>query len=403
MNTGRRRVLVAAGFALSLATGLSFAQAPPGAPVRIGSSLALTGPLGATGLVHKLAAEIAIEQINKRGGLLGRPIEWILRDDQSRPDVARTIYEQLLTVEKVDLIVGPYGTQNILSAMGVAQRYNKVLLHNTFGLPALAKYDMQFSVGGQAFDIENVWPNTVFDAVAASSKPPKTVAIVSSKFPSQHFVSGGAREVAKKRGIKEVLYLDWEFGSRDFGAIAGRIKEAKADFLWVGATGLEANLLIEAMKKIDYTPPIHFYMFPAPGPMAKYPDARNALAFTVFEEHAPFLNNAVAAEFVKTFNERGSKAGLPDSSVELMAAIQFTIWQVLEAAVAGTRSIDDKAIAVWLKANRVNTIIGPLRWDGPNNFIKGPDMYRVKQLQNGKWNVVWPKDFAAPGANLIIP
>ena len=144
-------------------------------------------------------------------------------------------------------------------------------------------------------------------------------------------------------------------------------------------------------------------MFPAPGPMAKYADARNALAFTVFEEHAPFTNNAVAAEFVRIFNERGAKAGLPDNSVELMASTQYSTWQVLEAAVTATKSIDDKALAAWLKVNRVNTIIGQIRWDGPNNFIKGPDLYRVKQLQNGKWNVVWPKEFAAPGASLIVP
>lgn len=403
MNTSRRQVLAAgAGAALALAAGASFAQSA-GGPIRIGGTLSLTGPLGATGLVHKLAAEIAIDQINKRGGLLGRQIEFALKDDQSRPDVARTLYEQLLTVDKVDLLMGPYGTGAILSAMGVAQRYNKMLLHCTFGLPALAKYEMQFSVGGQAYDVENVWPGTVFDAVMASPKPPKTVAIITSKFPSTHFVSGGAREVAKKRGIKEVLYLDWDFGNRDFGAIASRIKDAKPDFLWAGALGLEGNLLIEAMKKIDYTPPIQFYMLPAPGPMAKYPDARNALAITVFEEHAPFTNNAVAAEFVRTFNDRGAKAGLPDNSVELMASTQYSTWQVLEAAVSATRSIDDKTLAAWLKGNRVNTIIGQVRWDGPNNFIKGPDLYRVKQLQNGKWNVVWPKEFSAPGASLIVP
>ncbi len=403
MNSSRRLVLAFAGATLALLSGMSVAQAPSVAPIRIGGTLSLTGPLGATGLVHKIAGEIAVEQINKRGGLLGRPVEWVLKDDQSRPDLARTIYEQLITVDKVDMLMGPYGTQNILSAMGVAQRFNKVLLHSTFGLPALAKYDMQFSVGGQAYDVENVWPNTVFDAVLASARPPKTVAIVTSKFPSAHFVSAGAREVAKKRGIKEVLYLDWDFGSRDFGAIASRIKDANPDFLWAGTLGLEGNLLIEAMKKIDYTPPIQFHMLPAPGPMAKYPDAKNALAITVFEEHAPFLNNAVAAEFVKIFHERGAKAGLPDSSVELMASVQFATWQVLEAAVGATKSIDDKTLAGWLKANRVTTIIGQVRWDGPNNFIKGPDLYRVKQLQNGKWNVVWPKDWAAPGAKLITP
>src|SRR5881396_2525203 len=80
--------------------------APAGPPVRVGGTLALTGPLAATALVHKITGEIYVEQLNRRNGLLGRPVEWVLLDDQSRPDLARTLYEQLLTVDKVDLIVG---------------------------------------------------------------------------------------------------------------------------------------------------------------------------------------------------------------------------------------------------------------------------------------------------------
>src|SRR6267378_4274217 len=107
--------------------------------VKVGSTLALTGPLSATGSIHKVAGEIYVEELNKRGGLLGRKVEWVLKDDQSKPDLARTLYEQLITVDKVDLLIGPYATASILSAMGVAQRYSKLLLHNTFGTPALAK------------------------------------------------------------------------------------------------------------------------------------------------------------------------------------------------------------------------------------------------------------------------
>ena len=89
---------------------------------------------------------------------------------------------------------------------------------------------------------------------------------MTSKFPSIHFMSLGARDVAKKRGLKEVLFLEWEFGNRDYGPIAARIKDANPDFLWVGAIGLEGNQLLDALKKIDYTPKYHFYMYPAPGP-----------------------------------------------------------------------------------------------------------------------------------------
>jgi len=131
------------GGLFALAVGHVVAQ-PAGAPVRVGSTLALTGPLAATALVHKIAGEISIEQINKRHGFLGRPVEWILLDDQSKPDVTRTLYERLITVDKVDLIMGPYATGAILSAMGVAQRYNKLLIHHSFGIPKLATYTMQF-------------------------------------------------------------------------------------------------------------------------------------------------------------------------------------------------------------------------------------------------------------------
>jgi branched-chain amino acid transport system substrate-binding protein len=372
-------------------------------PIKVGGTLALTGPLSATAVMQKIAGEIYVEQLNKRGGWLGRPVEYVLKDDQSRPDVARTLYEQLITVDKVDLITGPYATGAILSAMGVAQRYNKILLHNTFGLPSMAKYDMQFSVSGGAYEIESVCPNLVFDAVASGSKTPKSVAMLTSKFPSVHFVTQGAREVLKKRGLTEALYLEWEFGNRDYGAIAARVKDAKPDMVWVGGVGLDGNLLLDAMKKIDYVPPQFFITFPASSPMLKSPDGKGVLALTVFEEHPPFSTNPVAAEFIKQFHERAAKAGLQDYSVELIAAVAYATWQTLDAAVTATKSLDDKTLAAWIKKNQVDTVIGKMRWDGTNNFMGGNDLYRVKQVQNGKWVVVWPKEYAAPGARLMSP
>ena len=134
--------------------------------------------------------------------------------------------------------------------------------------------------------------------------------------------------------------------------------------------------------------------------MTKSPNGENVLALTVFEDHPPFTTNNVAASFVKAFHEQGTKANLPDPSVDLMASVAYSTWQVLEAAVNATKSLDDKTLAAWIKKNQVDTIIGRMRWDGPNNFINGTDLYKVKQVQGGKWVVVWPKEFAAPGAKL---
>jgi branched-chain amino acid transport system substrate-binding protein len=397
----RRRLVPALAGLLCLALVAGAGAAPSGPPIRVGSTLALTGPLAATALIHKIAGEIFLEQVNESGGLLGRPVEWVLLDDQSKPDLARTLYERLVTVDKVDLLLGPYGTGNILSAMAVAQRHGKVLVHHTFGMPHLAKYDMQFAAWPLGPEPGKTFPSRLFDALAATGKPPKTVAIVTSKFPSTHFMSVGAREIAQKRGMKEALYLEYEFGNRDFGPIAARVRDANPDFLWMGAVGLEGNLLLDALKKIDYTPKTHFYLYPAPGPLALAPEGKNALSTTVFEEHPPFTATPVAAEFVKRYRAQAAQAGLPYQAADVQASVSYTAWQIFAAAINGTKSLDDKALARWLRANRVDTVSGTLRFDGPNNY--GDDLSKVKQVQDGKWVVVWPKEFAAPGTRLVVP
>jgi branched-chain amino acid transport system substrate-binding protein len=393
------RIVVAVLLVVVFATaGLA---APSGQPIRIGGTLALTGPLAPTALLHKIAGEIYVEELNKANGLLGRPVEWVLLDDQSKPDVTRSLYEKLITVDKVDLIIGPYATSGILAAMGVAQRYNKVYVHHSFGMPHLAKYEMHFPTAAFGPEPQKTVPGTVFDAVAATGKPPKTVAIVTSKFPSAQYQSSGAREVAEKRGLKVALYLEYEFGTRDWGSLAARVKDANADLLWIGALGLDGNQLLEAMKKLDYTPPRHFHLFPAPGPLAVAPDGKHALSVTVFEEHPPFMNNPSAAKLIPLFRERATKANVPYPHVETQVAGSIAAWQVLEAAITATKGLDDKQMAQWLRKNRVDTIIGKLRFDGLNNY--GDDLFKVKQVQDGKWLVVWPREFAAPGARLLPP
>jgi len=400
MNPTRRDALKGAAALLSSFSplGKALAQAKP---LRIGSTLPLTGPLASLALIHKVTGEIYVENLNKRGGLLGRPVEWVLRDDQSKPELTRTLYEQLITSDKVDLLQSPYATAAILAAMGVAQRYGKVLLHNSFGIPRLAKYDLQFQTAGSAFDPENVWPNLIFDAAAAAPKPPKTVAVVTSKFPSVHHITVGAREVIKKRGLQEVLHIEYEFGTRDYGAIASRVKEANPDFLWGGTNGVDPVLMLEAMKRIDYRPPMQAHLFPAPGPMLKLPEAQGALALTNFEAHPPFTDDPAIAQFVSTYAERSKEAGIPYNAVDLQSAIAYAAWQVLEAAVTATKGTDDKAIAAWLKKSEVKTIFGPLKWSGPQNYVEGSDQYKVKQLQQGRWLVVWPTQYAAPGAKIV--
>ena len=111
----RRHVLAGmVGASATIAAPSILRAAPSGKPVRVGGTLSLTGFLAQTAVIHKIASELMVEEINSRNGLLGRPVEYVLLDDQSKPEVARSLYEKLITVDKVDLIQGPYATAPIL-------------------------------------------------------------------------------------------------------------------------------------------------------------------------------------------------------------------------------------------------------------------------------------------------
>jgi branched-chain amino acid transport system substrate-binding protein len=400
-----RRELVAglggAAIYAAIGPGGARAQAPAGNPIKIGQALALTGPFAQTGLVHKIVSEYYVARLNKLGGLLGRPVEYTVLDDQSKPDVSRTLYEKLITSDKVDLILGPYGTASILAAMGVAQRYKKVFIQNTMGVPALATYEWQFSALVSGPEPHRSLPTKVLEAYASTGNPPKTVAVVTSKFPSAEDMAKGMRAVADEHKLKEVAFLEYETGTRDYGAIAARIKDADPDYMFVGCLGVEGNQLLESLAKIGYSPKRHFYLYPS-AVLASYPPAERAVSLTNFEDVAPYISSPEAAEFAKAFDEQAKGAGLPYPFVDSQAGNEYAGWQILVAAVTATKSLDDAKLAAWLEQAEVDTIVGRRNFKGFHHTSEH-DQQQMRQVQNGRWVAVYPKDRATPGAKLIAP
>lgn len=383
-----------------VALGAGRAQAAE--PIRVGGTLALSGFLAPTAIIHKVAGEVYIERQNARGGWLGRSIEWTVPDDQSKPDQAKVLYERLITVDKVDLLMGPYGTGTILAAMGVAERYGKVLIHHTFGMPHLATTMRHFPALPMGIEPGVTYPTTLYTGLKSVPNPPKTIAVVTNKFPSTQFMAAGVRDQAPKHGLRVPLYLEYDTGTNDFTPIATRLREANADFVFVGATGLDGNLLLEAMQKINYRPPGIFFLYPAPGPLlALGKVSEYAMSATIFEEHPPFTDDPEVADLVKRFHEKAAAAGVKYRDVDMQAAASYAAWQTLAAAVEGTKSLDHEKMADWLKKHRVKTVHGVLRFDGKNNY--GDDLMRVKQIRDGKWVVVWPAEHAKPGLKLVYP
>ncbi len=395
----RCNLILSLAFALGVAPAL--AETPSGKPIRIGQTLSLTGPFAQTGLAHQIASQIFVERLNQSGGLLGRPVEYVVLDDQSKPDVSRTLYERLITAENVDLIQGPYGTAAILAAMSVAQRYHKVFIENTLGQPALATYPWHFSATIGGSDSTATLPVKVLDAYASTGHPPKTILIVSSKFPSAEDMAHGMERAAKARGIEQIGFLEYDVGNRDFSGVAARVKDANPDLLFVSCLGVEGDQLLEAEKRIAYVPQRHFYLYPS-GLMAGDPLADHAVSYSGFEDVEPYISTEEGGAFAKEFDARAEKAGLPYPHVDSQAGNEYAGWQILAAAVKATNSLDDKTIAEWLDKNSVETIEGKRDFSG-RSHTSAVDMQQLKQVQNGKWVAIWPLDMRTPGAQLIAP
>ncbi len=396
---------LAAALLVAVAVGgvrLRTPEAEGAEPIRVGGTLALTGPLAPTAIIHKLAGEVFVERQNARGGWLGRSIQWVLLDDQSKPDQARALYERLITVDKVDLLIGPYATGGIQAAIGVAERYDKTLVHHTWGIPRLATYKRQFPGWHIGPEPERTFPDLVYAGLKSVPNPPKTIAVIGNKFPSTQFTGVGARDEAVKQGLQVALYLEYDFGTNDFTPIASRLRAAKADFVFVSGIGLDGNMLLEAMHKINYRAPGILFLYPAPGPLVGLGKlAEYTMAATIFEEHPPFTDDPDAADLVRRFHAKAEAAGLKHRDVETQAAASFSAWQTLGAAVEGTKGLDHEKLAEWLKKNKVKTIQGVVRFDGKNNY--GDDLMKVKQIRDGHWAVVWPPEFAKPGLKLVYP
>jgi branched-chain amino acid transport system substrate-binding protein len=398
-------ILALALLVMSLAPAV---VAQEGDPIVVGSTLSLTGFLSPTATLHHVAGQAFVAHLNETGGLLGRPVEWIVLDDESSPDNAAALYERLITEDEVDLLMGPYGTGNITAAMNVAERYGMVFPHHTASLTYVYDYEYHFPAWHIGLNTHITTNNILYDAIESTGTPPQTIAIVTNQFPGSLNLAygndvlepGGAALMAEERGWEVVLEVEFPSGTADFGPIAAQIKDADPDFLWVGALGADGLNLIEAMEALDYRPRGQFYLWPTPGPLLDVGEpAEGAFSVTLFEEHSPFTDTEEAQTMVELYHAAAEEAGLAPSSqiVDVQVSASWAAWQTLIAGVEGAESLDQEEIGDWLLENGVDTVIGHLRFD-PEQKNFSDDLARIKQIQDGKWVVVWPPEFAAPDA-----
>ncbi|WP_238008678.1 amino acid ABC transporter substrate-binding protein [Dactylosporangium sp. AC04546] len=407
----RRRSLVAAAVATVLVvTGCNRGSGDGGssgnsAPIVVGSTLSLTGAFAATGQIHKIAGEEFVERLNAAGGLLGRKVEWKVLDDQSDQAKVSQLYERLISQDKVDLILGPYATPNILSAMAVAQRHGYILPQHSAVLAPQLTYECQFPAWSIGPTPNSFIPNQLFDALASLPTPPKTVAVLTSQSGSAAFVSdgfgsdkAGALSIAKQRGITVVADVHYPPTTTDWAPIATQVRDANPDLVINNGLGVDAVNILQAMKQLNYRPKQMFGLFPAPGPLLALGDlSEGMLSVSMFEPNKPILDKlgAQATEITTKFSEKAKAANLPYTVFETQATASWNAWEILTGAVKATGGTDQKKLCDSLHDKGVDTTFsGHLTFD-PKSFNFWPTTQTLKQIQKGDWVVVWPADKAA--------
>jgi len=375
-----KSALAATAIITALAGLASGAAAQSGEPIKIGFSMAMTGGLAANGKSALLAQKIWEEDVNAKGGLLGRPVKLIYYDDQSNPSTVPGIYTKLLDVDKVDLIIGAYATAQIAPAMPIVMSKNKVFV-SLLGLAVNTefKYPNYFAMIPSGPDPKQSFTKDFFDLAVTQTPKPQTVAIVAADQEFSRNASDGARDNAKAIGLKIVYDKTYPPSTTDFAPIVRAIAATNPDVVVICSYPPDSVGMVKAVNEIGFKPKM------IGGAMV----GLQATALKV--QLGPMLNGFVnydfwlpvskmqfpgVADLIKKYQSRAAAEGV-DALGYYMAPWGYAQLQVLQQAIEGTKSIEDKKLADYIRANAFKTVLGDVKFGKDGEWAQS----RVLQIQ----------------------
>lgn len=338
-------------------------SAQSGKPIKIGFSMALTGVLGAGGKSALIAMEIWRDDVNKKGGLLGRPVELVYYDDATTPAKVPAIYTKLLNVDKVDLVVSGYGTDVIAPAMPIVMRSGKVFL-GLFGLDVnhKFKYDRYFQIMPAGPNPAQDWSRGFFDI--AKEKGLKSVALAGADAEFAQNAVKGARANAKQDKLNIVYDKSFPPSTADFTPILRAIQATNPDIIYFGSypansvgivkaaneLGLKAKLVGGGMVGLQFA-----------AIMKNLGPGLNNLVNYDFWVPAKTLKFPGIEEFLKKYQAAAAGKGV-DLLGHYLPPWAYAYMQVLGQAVEATKSLDDKKLAEYIHKTTFNTVVGPVKF-----------------------------------------
>jgi len=393
---------VAATFSL-----LAFAAPARAAdPIKVGFSMALTGSVAQNGKQLIIALELWRDDVNANGGLLGRPVELVYYDDQSNPANVPGIYTKLITVDKVDLLLGPYATNMVAAAMPV------IMQHNMATISILAINVNRHFHYARYFDMIPVGPEGTkafsrgFFALAAAQEPkPQTVAIVATDAEFSKTSADGAHENAEAEGFKIIYDQTYPPSTTDFAPVVRAVQAANPDLVFVAAYPPDTVGIVRAAAEIGLNPKmlggtmIGLLITPIKtqlGPML------DGIVISESFVPAPSFNFPGVADVLKRYQVKAAGEKI-DPIGYAFVPFGYAAGQVLAQAVEATKSLDHARLADFIHQHTFSTVVGEINyaadgaWAAPRTLVtqfQNVAAGNIDQFRDGSVQpVLWPPQY----------
>jgi branched-chain amino acid transport system substrate-binding protein len=375
-----------AGLRLAAAAVVAFvgfagiAPARAAQPITIGFGMGLTGGLASAGKSALLAMQIWQDDINKKGGLLGRPVKLIYYDDQSNPATVPGIYTKLLDVDKVDFVVSGYGTNLIAPAMPIVIAHNRLFL-GLFGLAVNSEfhYPRYFSMLPSGPDPKHSFSEPFFKVAMAANPKPKTLALLAedAEFPKN--ASEGIHDLAKKYGVRIVYDKTYPPGTPDFTPIVRAIQATNPDMVFVASyppgsvgmlraateVGLKTQFFGGGMVGLQYT-----------SIKEQFGPKLNGVVDYDWWIPAPTMQFPGILDFLKKYQAKAPAAGV-DPLGWYLPPFAYAYLQVLAEAIDNTKTLDQEKLAEYMHTHPFKTIVGEISFGKEGEWSKA----RVLEVQ----------------------
>jgi len=386
---GKRNRWVVWGTFFLLLTGLVWGPSPANAQevIKVGIILPLTGEKAKFGEIEKNSFVMALNDINKAGGVKGKKIELLFEDDTGKPDVARSAAEKLLSKDQVVMLGGGYGSSETFAISGVAQQKKVPFLINTGSADKITEQGWNF--------VYRLNPPVSEYSEAAEGffkdiAKPKTAAIL---FENTLFGTSGSKEVEKSLkdlGIQVLLKEGYEHGAVDFKPLLIKVKNGNPDLVYMISYVMDASLIMRQSMELDINPKL-FVGGGAGFTLPEFYQNAGKAAEGVFSADlwVPSLPYPGAMDYYKNYKKTYGK------DTEYHGAEAYAAMQVIADVLKRAKSFSAEDIRQALAGTDLMTVFGKIKFTSygkMTNQSKVPT-YLVQWIK-GNLECVWPKTVA---------